>query len=90
MSENYSEEQRAIEEITHILLHALTEESIGEKLDGAKSQQEVYEALKTLPYFKLTMDEFKIGIEALRQQQAEVHQHEHEHECDGEGDDSER
>ena len=36
-------------EIEHMLLHALTEESVGEKLDGAKSQQEVYEALKTLP-----------------------------------------
>lgn len=83
MSENYSEEQKAVEEITHILLHALTEESVGEKLDGAKSQQEVYEALKTLPYFKLTMEEFRIGIEALRQQQSEVHQHEH-----GEGDDA--
>ena len=74
--ESFSEEQRAVEEITHMLLHALTEDGIGEQLDAARSQQEVYDVLKTLPYFTLTMDEFRIGIEALRQQQAEIHQHE--------------
>ncbi len=74
--ESFSEEQRAVEEITHMLLHALTEDGIGEQLDAARSQQEVYDVLKTLPYFTLSMDEFRIGIEALRQQQAEIHQHE--------------
>ena len=70
-AESISEEQRALDQITHILLHALTEDGIGEKLEAAKSQQDVYKALQTLPYFKLTIDEFRIGIEALRQQQAE-------------------
>ena len=65
-------------EIEHMLLHALTEESVGEKLDGAKSQQEVYEALQTLPYFTLTMEEFQQGIMALKDQQAEVHEREPE------------
>ncbi|RGS71894.1 hypothetical protein [Mitsuokella sp. AF21-1AC] len=74
--ESFREEQRAVEEITHMLLHALTEDGIGEQLDAARSQQEVYDVLKTLPYFTLTMEEFRIGIEALRQQQAEIHQHE--------------
>ena len=32
-----SEEQRAIDQITHILLHALTEDGIGEQLEHAKS-----------------------------------------------------
>ena len=67
-----------IAEIEHMLLRALTEESVGEKLDGAKSQQEVYEALKTLPYFTLTMEEFQQGIQALKNEQAEVHEHEAE------------
>lgn len=67
-----------IAEIEHMLLHALTEESVGEKLDGAKSQQEVYEALKKLPYFTLTMEEFQQGIQALKNEQAEVHEHEAE------------
>ena len=67
-----------IAEIEHMLLHALTEEFVGEKLDGAKSQQEVYEALKTLPYFTLTMEEFQQGIQALKNEQAEVHEHEAE------------
>lgn len=65
-----------IAEIEHMLLHALTEESVGAKLDSAKSQQEVYEALKTLSYFTLTMEEFQQGIMALKDQQAEVHEHE--------------
>ena len=69
-----SEEQRAIDQITHILLHALTEDGIGEQLEHAKSQQEVYKLLQTLPYFKLTFEEFQLGIQALRQQQEEIHQ----------------
>ena len=77
-AESISEEQHALDQITHILLHALTEDGIGEKLEAAKSQQGVYKALQTLPYFKLTFDEFRIGIEALRQQQAEIHQDEQE------------
>ncbi len=77
-AEGISEEQRALDQITHILLHALTEDGIGEKLEAARSQQDVYEALQTLPYFKLTFEEFRIGIEALRQQQAEIHQDEQE------------
>jgi hypothetical protein len=63
-----SEEQRAIDQITHILLHALTEDGIGEQLEHAKSQQDVYKLLQTLPYFKLTFEEFQLGIQALRQQ----------------------
>ncbi|MGN8836329.1 hypothetical protein ACTNCI_05035 [Mitsuokella jalaludinii] len=77
-AESISEEQHALDQITHILLHALTEDGIGEKLESAKSQQDVYKALQTLPYFKLTFEEFRIGIEALRQQQAEIHQDEQE------------
>ena len=73
-AESISEEQHALAQITHIL----TEDGIGEKLEAAKSQQGVYKALQTLPYFKLTIDEFRIGIEALRQQQAEIHQDEQE------------
>lgn len=70
--ENHTEEQRAIEEITHILLHGLTEDGIGEKLAAARSQQEAYEVLKTLPYFTLSMDEFRLGIDVLRQEQNEI------------------
>lgn len=77
-AESISEEQHALDQITHILLHALTEDGIGEKLESAKFQQDVYKALQTLPYFKLTFEEFRIGIEALRQQQAEIHQDEQE------------
>ena len=77
-AEGISEEQRALDQITHVLLHVLTEDGIGEKLEAARSQQDVYEALQTLPYFKLTFEEFRIGIEALRQQQAEIHQDEQE------------
>ena len=58
-AESISEEQHALDQITHILLHALTEDGIGEKLEAAKSQQGVYKALQTLPYFKLTIDEFR-------------------------------
>lgn len=58
-----------IEEIRHMLLHALTEESTGDSLDRAKSQQEVYEILRKLPYFSLSMEEFQQGIQALREEQ---------------------
>ena len=58
-----------IEEIKHMLLHALTEESTGGSLDRAKSQQEVYEILRKLPYFSLSMEEFQQGIQALREEQ---------------------
>jgi len=59
-----------IAEIKHMLLHALTEESLTERLDQAKSQQEVYGILQELSYFTLTMDEFKQGIEALQNEEA--------------------
>ena len=59
-----------IAEIKHMLLHALTEDSLTERLDEAKSQQEVYGILQELSYFTLTMDEFKQGIEALQKEEA--------------------
>ena len=59
-----------IGEIKHMLLHALTEDSLTERLDEAKSQQEVYGILQELSYFTLTMDEFKQGIEALQKEEA--------------------
>ena len=37
-AESISEEQRALDQITHILLHALTEDGIGEKLEAAKAK----------------------------------------------------
>ena len=69
-----SEEQRDIAQLTLIQLLALTEHTIDEQLAHAKSQQEVYKLLQTLPYFKLTFEEFQLGIQALRQQQEEIHQ----------------
>ena len=59
-----------IGEIKHMLLHALTEDSVAERLDEAKSQQEVYEILQEFSYFTLTMDEFKQGIIALQNEEA--------------------
>jgi hypothetical protein len=59
-----------IEEIEHLLLHALTEE------DSAKSQQEVYTILQELPYFELSMEEFQQGIRAMQAEQADLHEHE--------------
>lgn len=53
-------------EIKHMLLHALTEECVEAELDRAKSQQEVFAILKTLPYFTITMEEFQQGIAALK------------------------
>ena len=57
-----------IEEIKHMLFHALTEESLEAKLDEAKSQQEVYRILQELDYFTLTMEEFQQGIKAMQEE----------------------
>ena len=59
-----------IAEIKHMLLHALTEDKLVERLDKAKSQQEVYGILQELSYFTLTREEFKQGIEALQNEEA--------------------
>lgn len=61
--------QRSLDEITHMLFHALTEESLGARIDGAKSQTEVYEALKTLGYFDLSFEEFTAGLCAMQEEQ---------------------
>jgi hypothetical protein len=55
-----------IAEIKHMLFHALTEESLEERLDQAKSQQDVYAILQQLDYFALTMEEFQQGITAMQ------------------------
>ena len=55
-----------IAEIKHMLFHALTEESLEERLDQAESQQEVYAILQELDYFTLTMEEFQQGIAAMQ------------------------
>ena len=55
-----------IEEIKHMLFHALTEESLEAKLDAAKSQQDVYGILQELDYFTLSMEEFQQGIKAMQ------------------------
>ena len=55
-----------IEEIKHMLFHALTEESLEAKLDAAKSQQEVYGILQELDYFTLSMEEFQQGIKEMQ------------------------
>ncbi len=60
--------QRSLEEITHMLFHALTEETLGARLDGARSQTEVYEVLKTLDYFDLSLEEFAAGIRAMQEE----------------------
>lgn len=56
-------------EIKHMLLHALTEDSVAERLDAAKSQQEVYAILQELSYFTISMEEFQHGITALKEEQ---------------------
>ncbi len=61
--------QRSLDEITHMLFHALTEESLGARIDGAKSQTEVYEALRTLDYFDLSFEEFTAGLRAMQEEQ---------------------
>ncbi len=55
-----------IAEIKHMLFHALTEESLEERLDQAKSQQEVYAILQELDYFTLTLEEFQQGVTAMQ------------------------
>lgn len=58
--------ERNIEEIRHMLMHALTEDSLAERLDQAASQLEVYGIMKELPYFDLSLEEFQAGIQALQ------------------------
>lgn len=58
-----------MEEITHMLLHALTEETLGGRMDHVKSQEEAYRILQELPYFTLSMEEFRRGIAVIREQQ---------------------
>ena len=62
---------RSIEEIEHMLLHALTEDDLVEKIEQASSQQEVYDILGELSYFDLTMEEFQSGIKCLQSRQEE-------------------
>lgn len=61
-----------LEEIEHMLFHALSEESVSEALGQARSQAEVYEILKALPYFTLTVEEFRTGILSLSQRASEA------------------
>ncbi|SEH37890.1 hypothetical protein [Selenomonas sp. KH1T6] len=63
--------ERNIEEIEHMLMHALTEDSIAERIEQAVSQQEVYDLMKELPYFDLSLEEFQAGIIALQSKDAE-------------------
>ena len=65
-----------LEEIEHLLLHALTEDAVADRLDTAASQQEVYNILHELPYFDLSMEDFLQGIRAMQTEQADMHQHE--------------
>lgn len=58
--------ERDIAEIEHMLMHALTEESLAERIEQAASQLEVYNIMKELPYFDLSMEEFQAGIKALQ------------------------
>lgn len=71
---------RDIEEIEHMLFHALTEESLDASLDHAKSQQEVYKILQTLAYFDLSPEEFQAGIASMRESEPEDYEHVHEEE----------
>lgn len=63
--------ERNIEEIEHMLMHALTEDSIAERIEQAVSQLEVYDLMKELPYFDLSLEEFQAGIIALQSEDAE-------------------
>ncbi len=63
--------ERNIEEIEHMLMHALTEDSIAERIEQAVSQLEVYDLMKELPYFDLSLEEFQAGIIALQSKDAE-------------------
>ncbi len=58
--------ERDIAEIEHMLMHALTEDSLAERIEQAASQLEVYNIMKELPYFDLSMEEFQAGIKALQ------------------------
>lgn len=58
--------ERKIGEIEHMLMHALTEESLEERIEQAASQMEVYSLMKELPYFDLSLEEFQAGIRALQ------------------------
>ena len=58
--------EREIEEIEHMLMHALTEDSLAERIEQAVSQMEVYNLMKELPYFDLSLEEFQAGIRALQ------------------------
>ena len=58
--------EREIGEIEHMLMHALTEESLEERIEQAASQMEVYNLMKELPYFDLSLEEFQAGIRALQ------------------------
>ena len=62
---------RSIEEIEHMLLHALTEDNLVERIEQASSQKEVYGILGELSYFDLTMEEFQSGIKRLQSRQEE-------------------
>ena len=39
------------------------------RMDHVKSQEEAYRILQELPYFTLSMEEFRRGIAAIREQQ---------------------
>ena len=58
--------EREIGEIEHMLMHALTEDSLEERIEQAASQMEVYNLMKELPYFDLSLEEFQAGIRALQ------------------------
>ena len=58
-------------EATHILLHALAEDSVQQDLDQAATQLEGYNILKRLHYFTLTPEEFRAGLTELSQMQAD-------------------
>ena len=58
-------------EATHMLMHALAEDSIQAELDQARSQLEVYHILCKIEYFNLTQDEFREAVTDLSQLQDE-------------------
>ena len=64
-AEPMTEERLA--EIEHLLVHALSEDSVAAELEAARSQQEAYAVLQQLPYFDLTMEEFQAGLKALQE-----------------------
>ena len=63
--------EREIGEIEHMLMHALTEESLEERIEQAASQMEVYSLMKEQPYFDLSLEEFQAGIRALQSSEEE-------------------